>query len=52
MPQMLEVTHVSKRGSSLRIKLLKMDGEKLWISPDDVLGFYEEGDIMMIQKMK
>jgi len=52
MPQLVEVTHVSKRGSGIRITLPKMVGEKLGISPGDVLGFYEEGDIIMIQKMK
>jgi AbrB family looped-hinge helix DNA binding protein len=52
MPQLLEVTHVSRRGSSLRITLPKMVGEKLGISPGDVVGFYEEDGKIMIQKMK
>jgi AbrB family looped-hinge helix DNA binding protein len=52
MPHLLEVTHVSRRGSSLRITLPKMVGEKLGISPGDVVGFYEEDGKIMIQKMK
>ena len=52
MPQLLEVTHVSRRGSSLRITLPKIVGEKLGTSPGDVVGFYEEDGKIMIQKMK
>ena len=52
MPQLLEVTHVSRRGSSLRISLPKMVGEKLGTSPGDVLGFYEEDGRITIQKIK
>jgi len=52
MTKLLEVTHVSKGGSSLRITLPKIVGEKLGTSPGDVVGFYEEDGKIMIQKMK
>jgi AbrB family looped-hinge helix DNA binding protein len=52
MPQLLEVTHVSRRGASLRITLPKSVGEKLGIGPGDVLGFYEEDSRITIQKIK
>jgi len=52
MSKLLEVTHVSKKGSSLRITLPKMVGLKLGTSPGDVVGFYEEDGKVMIQKMK
>ena len=52
MTKLLEVTHVSKGGSSLRITLPKIVGEKLGTSPGDVVGFYEEDGKVMIQKMK
>jgi bifunctional DNA-binding transcriptional regulator/antitoxin component of YhaV-PrlF toxin-antitoxin module len=47
MPQLLAVTHVSKRGTSLRITLPKMVDAKLGISLGDVLGFYEEDGRIM-----
>ena len=42
MPQLLNVSHVSKRGSSLRITLPKTIREKLGLNEGDIMGFYEE----------
>ena len=42
MPQLLDVSHVSKRGSSLRITLPKTIREKLGLNEGDIMGFYEE----------
>ncbi len=42
MPQLLDVSHVSKRGSSLRITLPKTIREKLGLNEGDIMGLYEE----------
>jgi len=52
MAQLIEVTHVSRRGASLRITLPKTVGEKLGIRPGDILGFYEEDGRIVLQKIR
>jgi hypothetical protein len=42
MPQLIEVSHTSKRGSSLRVTIPKKVQEKLGIKEEDIVGFYEE----------
>ncbi|MCL6089532.1 MAG: AbrB/MazE/SpoVT family DNA-binding domain-containing protein [Candidatus Thermoplasmatota archaeon] len=49
---LLEVSHVSKRGSSLRITLPKKVSERLKISPEDILGFYFDGKDVYLEKME
>lgn len=49
---LLDVSHVSKRGSSLRITLPKKISEKLGIEPEDILGYYVDGDSVVLEKMK
>jgi len=51
MPQLLDVSHVSKRGTSFRITLSKTVGEKLGIDLGDSVGFYEENGTIIIKKM-
>ena len=52
MPQLLQVSHVSKRGSSLRITLPKTIREKLGLKEEDIVGFYEDSGNIIIKKMK
>jgi bifunctional DNA-binding transcriptional regulator/antitoxin component of YhaV-PrlF toxin-antitoxin module len=52
MPQLLEVTHVSERGTLLRITLPKRVAEILGIGKREMLGFYEVGGKIVIRKMK
>jgi len=52
MPQLLDVSHVSKRGSSLRITLPKKVAEILGAGEREVLGFYEVDGKIVIKKMK
>lgn len=49
---MLDVSHVSKRGSSLRITLPKKVTEKLNVKPEDILGFYFDGESIVLEKIK
>ena len=42
MPQLLDASHASKRGSSLRITIPKRVQEKLAVKEGEILGFYEE----------
>ena len=52
MPQLLDVSHVSKRGTSLRISLPKRVAEILGAGEREVLGFYEMDGKIIIEKMK
>lgn len=49
---LIDVSHVSKRGSSLRITLPKKVSEKLGIEPEDILGYYSDGNVIVLEKMK
>lgn len=42
MPFLIDVAHVSKRGSSLRATTPKKVQDKLGISEEEFIGFYEE----------
>ncbi len=49
---LVDISHVSRRGSSLRITIPKKVSEKLDINPEDILGFYFDGTEMIIEKMR
>jgi bifunctional DNA-binding transcriptional regulator/antitoxin component of YhaV-PrlF toxin-antitoxin module len=48
---LIEVTHVSRRGVSLRVTLPKKVGEMLHIVPGDIVGFYSDDSRIVIEKM-
>ncbi len=52
MPQLIEVSHTSKGGSSLRLTIPKKVREKLGIKEEDLVGFYEEDSKIIIKKME
>lgn len=52
MQQLIEVAHVSKRGSSLRISLPKKVQTKLCVKEEDIVGFYEEDGKIFLRKME
>ena len=52
MPQLLDVSHASKRGSSLRITIPKRVQEKLAVKEGEILGFYEEDGKVILKKME
>ena len=51
MPQLIEVTHVSKRGVSFRITLPKKAAEALKANAGDIIGFYQEDGRVFMKKM-
>jgi AbrB family looped-hinge helix DNA binding protein len=51
MPQLLQVSHVSRRGASLRITLPKGIREKLGLKEGDIVGFYEEDGKIILKKI-
>lgn len=52
MPQLLEVSHVSKRSSSLVITLPKEIMGKLGVKARDIIGFYEEDGKILLKKIE
>lgn len=51
MQKLVEVSHASRRGSSIRITLPKKIQEKLCINEGDIIGFYEEGDRIILRRV-
>jgi len=49
---LIDVSHVSKRGSSLRMTLPRRVAEQLQIEPEDIVGFYLDGENICLEKMK
>lgn len=49
---LIDVSHVSKRGSSLRMTLPRKVAERLQVGPNDILGFYVDGEFISLEKMK
>ena len=53
MPQLIDVSHVSKRGASLRVTLSKSLWKMLDINEEKcTIGFYEMDGKIVIQKMR
>lgn len=52
MPHLVDITHVSRRGSSLRITIPKRVQEKLGIKEEDILGFYEENGKIVLKRVE
>ena len=52
MPQLLEVSHVSRREASLGITLPKEIREKLGLKEGDIVGFYEDHGNIIMKKME
>jgi AbrB family looped-hinge helix DNA binding protein len=52
MPQLLEVSHVSKREASMRITIPKKAAEALDLKEGDIVGFYEDSGNIILRKMK
>ena len=52
MPRLLEVSHVSKRGASLRITIPKKAAEALDLKEGEIVGFYKDSGNIVLRKMK
>ena len=51
MQQLVDVSHLSKRGSSLRLTLPKKVQAILGAKEEDIVGFYEEDGKIVLRKM-
>lgn len=51
MQKLIDISHVSKRGSSLRITLPKKAQAILDVKEEDILGFYEEDGKIVLRRM-
>ncbi|MGC8505860.1 MAG: AbrB/MazE/SpoVT family DNA-binding domain-containing protein [Thermoplasmata archaeon] len=49
---LISVSHVSPRGSSLRVTLPKEIARSLGIGPRDIVGFYYQNKKIVIRKLK
>ena len=52
MPQLLELSRVSKKEASLRITVPKKAAEILDVKSGDIVGFYEDNGSIVLRKMK
>ena len=52
MQQLVDVTHLSKRGSSLRMTPPKKVQVKLGVKKGEIVGFYEDNGNIILKKMK
>lgn len=52
MQQLVDVTHLSKRGTSLRMTLPRKVQAILGVEEEDILGFYEENGKIILRKME
>ena len=52
MPQLLEVSHVSKREASMRITIPRKAAEVMDLEEGDIVGFYEDSGKIILKKMK
>ena len=51
MQQLVDVSHISKRGSSLRITIPKKIQAILGVKEEGILGFYVEDGKVVLKKM-
>ena len=50
--KILDVTHISARGSSFRITLPRKIIERMKLNPDDIITFVEKDGEVVLRKMK
>ena len=49
--KLIEVAHVSKRGSSLRISIPRKVAESIGILEGEIVGFYTDGKKIFLEKV-
>ena len=52
MQKLVDVAHVSKRGSSLRVTIPSKVRMALDLNEEDIVGFYEEDGKIVLRKME
>lgn len=51
MPELLDIAHISKRGSSMRITLPKKVADMIGAKEEKIIGYYRDGERVYIQLM-
>ncbi len=49
---LLEVSHISSKGGSMRITIPKKIGSQLMLDSSDIVAFYEENGKIFIDKLR
>lgn len=52
MQKLVDISHLSKRGSSLRMTVPKKIQIKLGVREEEIIGFYEEEGKIILGKME
>lgn len=52
MPQLFDVSHVSKKGAPMKITISKKAAEAMGLREGDIVGFYEDDGNIVLKKMK
>lgn len=50
--QLIDISHVSKRGSSLRITIPKKAAEIMGLSEGEIVGFFLKGRKIVIERIR
>ena len=50
--ELVEVSHISKKGTSLRLSIPKKVAERIRVGGGDIVGFYTDGERIWLEKMK
>ena len=50
--ELLEVSHISKKGTSLRLSIPKKVAERIRVGGGDIVGFYTDGERVWLERIK
>lgn len=50
--QLIDISHVSKRGSSLRITIPKKVAEAMELNEEEIVGFYLDQGKVIVEKIR
>ena len=52
MPELIDVAHISKRGTSMRVTLLKRVADLIGTKEEKIIGYYRGEERVYIQRME
>ena len=50
--ELVEVSHVSKKGTSLRLSIPKKVAERIRVGGGDIVGFYSDGERIWLERIE
>ena len=50
--ELVEVSHISKKGTSLRLSIPKKVAERIRVGAGDIVGFYSDGERIWLERIK